>query len=537
MAPQRSTRARGGTSSSGSSAATSAGPSCSSPPSTPAPSSPDLTSDDSGSDFEATLRPPTKRRSRRPPRHVPKRPRQKDPSVTPTSPDHGTLFQAVLSAKADLEVTPRPPPSTPERGDPRCWWPPRVLCLQTLVDEWLETYQEDRERGFLELANFLVRSCGCRGVVTPRMFRELPNAEIIQRLTQEFAEDSPEYPLAAGTQPWRRFRAGFCGLLAAVVRRCRFGAIFDGFLLDALVALLTGLADSQVRAFRHTATLAAVKLLTALGEVALDVGRQRDGNRRHLEAEQGKEPERRAAGRMEALLEKSQELQEQQQEMEDLMNAIFKGVFVHRYRDVVPEIRALCMEELGTWMKSYPTLFLTDGHLKYLGWTLHDKQGEVRLQVVKALQGLYGHRGTAAHLELFTSRFKGRLVAMVLDKEPEVALEVVKLLTMMLDTMEDALSEDDCCQLYLLVFAASRPLASAAGLFLYRRCPWDCAPAWHPLPPAALPRPRLLGLSCPRALQLWHRGGGGGGLAPPRCALGLPLLAPGRAAAWVPAAR
>ncbi|XP_054028828.1 cohesin subunit SA-3 [Dryobates pubescens] len=444
MAPQRSTRARGGTSSSGSSAATSAGPSCSSPPSTPAPSSPDLTSDDSDSDFEATLRPPTKRRSRRPPSHVrvPKRPRQRDPSVTPTSPDHGTLFQAVLSAKADLE---------------------------TLVDEWLETYQEDRERGFLELANFLVRSCGCRGVVTPRMFRELPNSEIIQRLTQEFAEDSPEYPLAAGTQPWRRFRAGFCGLLAAVVRRCRFGAIFDGFLLDALVALLTGLADSQVRAFRHTGTLAAVKLLTALGEVALDVGRQRDSNRRHLEAEQGKEPERRAAGRVETLLEKSQELQEQQQEMEDLMNAIFKGVFVHRYRDVVPEIRALCMEELGTWMKSYPTLFLTDGHLKYLGWTLHDKHGGVRLQVVKALQGLYGHRGTATHLELFTSRFKGRLVAMVLDKEPEVALEVVKLLTMMLDTTEEALSEDDCCQLYLLVYAASRPLASAAGLFLYRR--------------------------------------------------------------------
>ncbi|NXF93926.1 STAG3 protein, partial [Eubucco bourcierii] len=163
------------------------------------------------------------------------------------------------------------------------------------------------------------------------------------------------------------------------------------------------------------------------------------------------------------------QLQEQQQEVEDLMNAIFKGVFVHRYRDVVPEIRAICMEELGTWMRRFPGSFLTDGHLKYLGWTLHDKQGEVRLQVVKALQGLYEQPGTAAHLELFTNRFKGRLVAMVLDKVPEVALEVVKLLTMMLDTMEDAMSEDDCSQVYPLVYVASRPLASAAGLFLYRR--------------------------------------------------------------------
>lgn len=44
-------------------------------------------------------------------------------------------------------------------------------------------------------------------------------------------------------------------------------------------------------------------------------------------------------------------------------------------RDVVPEIRAICMEELGTWMKSYTASFLTDGYLKYIGWTLHDKVG------------------------------------------------------------------------------------------------------------------------------------------------------------------
>ncbi|KFR16107.1 Putative STAG3-like 1, partial [Opisthocomus hoazin] len=70
-------------------------------------------------------------------------------------------------------------------------------------------------------------------------------------------------------------------------------------------------------------------------------------------------------------------------------------------RDVVPEIRAICMEELGTWMRSYAASFLTDGYLKYIGWTLHDKQREVRLQCVKALQGLYCCRDTAGHMELF----------------------------------------------------------------------------------------------------------------------------------------
>ena len=101
-----------------------------------------------------------------------------------------------------------------------------------------------------------------------------------------------------------------------------------------------------------------------------------------------------------------------------------------RGRDVVPEIRAICMEELGTWMRSYAASFLTDSYLKYIGWTLHDKVGQgwwarghragpgVLLpvpvpaagggapQCVKALQGLYCRRDTAAHMELFTSRFK-----------------------------------------------------------------------------------------------------------------------------------
>uniref|UniRef100_A0A8C6KDE9 Stromal antigen 3 n=1 Tax=Nothobranchius furzeri TaxID=105023 RepID=A0A8C6KDE9_NOTFU len=107
-----------------------------------------------------------------------------------------------------------------------------------------------------------------------------------------------------------------------------------------------------------------------------------------------------------------------------MMNATFRGVFVHRYRDRLPEIRALCIEELGLWLKSDPEDFLNDGCLKYLGWMLHDKQSPVRLQCVRALQGLYKEKEFIGRLELFTSRFK---VSMVLDKDPDVAVEVLSL--------------------------------------------------------------------------------------------------------------
>ncbi|XP_067171117.1 cohesin subunit SA-3 [Apteryx mantelli] len=455
MPPRRLACVQGASSSSGSSA----GPGTGSSPAgarseprsgSPPPDSPDASSGDadSGSDFEDALRKHGKRGARAAPARplVPKRPRREpgtDGSSPATrNPEQNTLFEAVRSAKTATE---------------------------TLVDDWLETYKRDRETGFLELVNFFIRSCGCRGVVTLEMFRNLQNSEIIQQLTEQFDEDSAEYPLSLSTQPWRRFRAGFCELVAVVVQRCQYSIIYDEFLMDSLISLLTGLSDSQVRAFRHTSTLAAMKLMTAMVNVALGVSLHKENNQRQYEAERSKGPGRRATEKLEALLEKRQELQEQQEEIENMMNAVFKGVFVHRYRDVVPEIRAICMEELGKWMRSYAASFLTDSYLKYLGWTLHDKQREVRLQCVKALQGLYGSRDTAAHLELFTSRFKTRMVSMVLDKEPDVAVEVVKLLMLILKNADEALTDEDCRSVYPLVYVSNRALAAAAGQFLYGR--------------------------------------------------------------------
>ncbi|XP_027563324.1 cohesin subunit SA-3-like, partial [Neopelma chrysocephalum] len=116
---------------------------------------------DSGSDFETTL-PSRKKRGRLQnsnPGPNPKRSRRS--RGIEADPKENSLFQAVLSGKAVVE---------------------------TLVDEWLELYKRDRESGLLELLNFTVRACGCRGVVTPEMFRELQNSQIIQQLTEKFKE-------------------------------------------------------------------------------------------------------------------------------------------------------------------------------------------------------------------------------------------------------------------------------------------------------------------------------------------------------------
>lgn len=47
--------------------------------------------------------------------------------------------------------------------------------------------------------------------------------------------------------------------------------------------------------------------------------------------------------------------------------------------DSIAEIRAICIEEIGVWMKLYSDAFLNDSYLKYVGWTMHDKVGHMKI--------------------------------------------------------------------------------------------------------------------------------------------------------------
>ncbi|KAM9038674.1 cohesin subunit SA-1 isoform 2-T2 [Sarcophilus harrisii] len=341
--------------------------------------------------------------------------------------------------------------------------------MQSVVDDWIESYKQDRDIALLDLINFFIQCSGCRGTVRIEMFRNMQNAEIIRKMTEEFDEDSGDYPLTMPGPQWKKFRSNFCEFIGVLIRQCQYSIIYDEYMMDTVISLLTGLSDSQVRAFRHTSTLAAMKLMTALVNVALNLSIHQDNTQRQYEAERNKMIGKRANERLELLLQKRKELQENQDEIENMMNSIFKGIFVHRYRDAIAEIRAICIEEIGVWMKMYSDAFLNDSYLKYVGWTLHDRQGEVRLKCLKALQSLYTNRELFPKLELFTNRFKDRIVSMTLDKEYDVAVEAIRLVTLILHGSEEALSNEDCENVYHLVYSAHRPVAVAAGEFLHKK--------------------------------------------------------------------
>ena len=77
---------------------------------------------------------------------------------------------------------------------------------------------------------------------------------------------------------------------------------------------------------------------------------------RQVEAERKRQLDRRTEvgqAKLEKLVSKRGELQRNKNELEDTMKGLFSSVFVHRYKDVRPEVRSVCIAELGVWMMNY----------------------------------------------------------------------------------------------------------------------------------------------------------------------------------------
>ncbi|XP_034971500.1 cohesin subunit SA-2 isoform X2 [Zootoca vivipara] len=364
-------------------------------------------------------------------------------------------------------------------------------AMQSVVDDWIEAYKNDRDVALLDLINFFIQCSGCQGMVTAEMFQSSQNCDVMQKMTETFDEatglqykkfmaypwiltvtwpvdmDDKDYPLVKAGPYWKKFRANFCDFTSVLVQQCQFSILYDNYLMDTIISLLSGLAESMVRAFRHTSTLAAMKLLTALVNLTVSIDVSKHNLERLYEVEKSRTTGKRTNTRLDQLEKKKKEYEQKHLDIENMMNAIFKGTFLQRYRDIIPEIRVICIEEIACWMTTYPDQFLTDSYLKYIGWMLYDKQPDVRLKCLQGLQGIFGQKALGCKMDLFTCRFKDRLVSMTLDRDHEVAVQAMKLLMLMSQNYEDALSSEDCETLYQFVYTTHRPLAVAAGEFLY----------------------------------------------------------------------
>ncbi|KAJ0005453.1 hypothetical protein NQD34_015347, partial [Periophthalmus magnuspinnatus] len=341
-------------------------------------------------------------------------------------------------------------------------------AMKAVIDDWIEAYEKERDPSILDLISFFIQCCGCKGqcLATAELCTSKDGSNIKSKMVEQLDEDA-EYPLVQPGPCGRWFHSELCDFMSVLVAQFQHSVLFDSYLMNAVLSLLTALSDSCVRAFRHTCTLAAVKLLSSLVRVALSLSVGIENSQKLCAVQKSKTARQKNSPQMKGIQKKITQLEEKRSEVESMMNVIFKGVFLKRYRDVLPEIRSICMEELGAWMKDYHTVFLNDGYLKYMGWMMHDKNSDVRIKCVLGLQELYGDPALFPKLNLFTSRFKERMISLTLDKDSEVAVQSMKLLVLMSNKSGDVLLPSEYRQLFQFVYSSQRPLAAAAGELIF----------------------------------------------------------------------
>ncbi|VDP04955.1 unnamed protein product, partial [Heligmosomoides polygyrus] len=128
--------------------------------------------------------------------------------------------------------------------------------LEQTIDEWIEEYERNPDAALVKLMQFFISCCGCKGTINAHMLNTMEYSDIIRRMTEDFDEDSGDYPLILTGTQWKKFRNNLHSMLYVWIDKCKSSLIFDQRMMDSVIQLLTGLADSQVRAFRHTATFA-----------------------------------------------------------------------------------------------------------------------------------------------------------------------------------------------------------------------------------------------------------------------------------------
>ncbi|GLE00980.1 hypothetical protein PINS_up009777 [Pythium insidiosum] len=314
----------------------------------------------------------------------------------------------------------------------------RGNCSMTdLVIEWRERFEENNASGAREVLNFVLQACGGQGECVPlsEPLEKLDMSDLVDYVVGDLEQSGDGYPLASRQRAFKKFYISFVDFWDAFVKECyESELLFTTEIVTQFVDWLTTLSSAEIRAIRHTTTVAAYALGSAMVDCIGTIEKQLGVVERQINAEttsKKKSPARKSPGSSKKL----QQLQENRSMYEDrrerllgMIQLLFNGVVVHRYRDVMADIRLESIRTLGNWIMALPDQFLKDNYMKYLGWVLNDKDASVRLGVVEILRELYENEEFAVKLELFTSRFLPRYLELCNDVDESVVQACIKLL-------------------------------------------------------------------------------------------------------------
>ncbi|KAH9730139.1 Sister-chromatid cohesion protein 3 [Citrus sinensis] len=303
--------------------------------------------------------------------------------------------------------------------------------IPQVVKLWVERYEKDAKPAIAELLTMLFEACGAKYYLQGESLDEIDVDDVVVALVNLARRGEVEDYQSSKRKELKNFKDNLVSFWDNLVVECQNGPLFDKVLFDKCMDYIIALSCTPPRVYRQVASLMGLQLVTSFISVAKMLGAQRETTQRQLNAEKKKRVE---GPRVESLN---------------------KRLFVHRYRDIDPNIRMSCIQSLGVWILSYPSFFLQDLYLN----------ASVRKSSVLALQNLYEVDDNVPTLGLFTERFSNRMIELADDIDVSVAVCAIGLVKQLL--RHQLLPDDDLGPLYDLLIDDPPEIRRAIGELVY----------------------------------------------------------------------
>eukprot|EP01133_Synstelium_polycarpum_P015372 gene15372-18234_t len=299
----------------------------------------------------------------------------------------------------------------------------RSTLFGKIADDWIERYDEDAELATLDLVNLIVEGGG-GDALTLANFQD--SFEEGAEDTCD-ADDAAHFPL--DNKRTKALYGVFTEFMNTLTLKCQNSILYDEYLLEMLVQWSMQLSEAKARGVRYATVLTCIHITGALVHICADLKRELNLTSRQVAAE----PASSTSERLRTLKENQGQLASRLKTLETMIETkFFKKVFQVRSRDLLPEIRGLCLAPLPGWIFEHPSLLLAGDYLRYLGWGLNDAAVDVRMTAIKGLITLYTSDEHITQLDTFTQKFKERVVSIASsDKVVAICVEAIQLVGIM----------------------------------------------------------------------------------------------------------
>lgn len=435
---------------------------------------------------------------------------QRDPAAEETLEEAQHVFDDDPEmASSELDDKPNNPSTAPPTPPPPQLPPPdnkqlpdddlfskltsHPASVPGLVTDWFSRVQINGPASVAEILTLVAKMAqpqGCPPVdlVTPQMIMANNPRAALDDLSVLLSVDADgKVPIASKDISSKRVRKAYEDFWVSLSAESPHVVLFDTDCFDTLISWLEVMAVARSRALRTAASIAAYRLVDGFVQYGTQLRRQLASLQRQLATEKrrcgaahgqvrakgrGRGRPSTRTGELKKISEKGKDLAKKvddltanNREMNELADKVFDLIFILKYRDVSPEIRAISVTALGSWTMAYPDHFLEDRYIKYLGWLLSDKDPGVRRSTLEILLRMMRKRDFYQNLRLFMTTFCDRLVEMTRDRDDTVVVAAIRLLTCLAG--HELVSDSNCEKICVMAVEEQQvDIRRAAGEFL-----------------------------------------------------------------------